>query len=434
MSSSADDDEFRALFGDCDDADRIEQIKNNDPSRDFFSAYIDDLTDAAWERLGSYIAGNDYFRNIDLSECSLGAALFRGVAAAEGGSLRRIMRFNCRRNRGIDSTCFDLLLDSLEGGAVEILNVGGCSIKNPMALARCTLPKLQNLYLDNNGITDLPPEALAKLTHLQSLGLRGNKLGERGFRALADMLRNKECSLNHLQLQSTSMGNTGAIILAESLKCNTKLGILKVSGNRIGDEGMGAFLKLLNDVSSIKSTETSNHTLQSLGFSDEEIRRSTGVMTHVHNTLAINEENDGDPEAAGKAKVLDTQLDRPTREEFARLQGIECPTYHELFSDLDAVLLPDVLALVGDRNYAQNELYPVVVAKASDLVSLIDREAMLRGGKAQIVARIAAISVELIRLNDAKLRIDGQLLTFDADVRGGQISGKKRSIDSVAEN
>lgn len=450
--------EFQTLFGECEDAAEIEQIKNNDPALDdFCPTDVDDLTAEAWRKLGSYIAGNDYLRYVDLSGCNLDPSKFRGLSMG-GAALRRLTFFKCQQNWDIDSTCFDLLLDSLEGGAIEDLNVGSCSIKNPMALARCTLPKLRSLDLGNNGITDL--STLANITHLESLDLSNNSVEEGGFRAIADLLQHEGCSLKHLHLQYSRMGDAGAIVLTESLKCNTELENLDVRGNDLGHEGLGAFLKLLNDVSSIKKTENSNHTLRDLGICrsrneydrddlweaemndlldirptrDDERRQKDMKATknRIYNALETNSEHPGNPQAAGRDKVRETQLCRRTREELCHLQGIECSSYHQLFSDLDTVLLPDVLALVGERSYAQNELYPVVVAKASDLASLIDRETMIRGEKAKNEARIAAITAELARLNVVNSRLERQLISIEAGESEGNVLGSKRSRDAAA--
>ena len=59
------------------------------------------------------------------------------------------------------------------------------------------------------------------------------------------------------------MGDEEAELLATALKHNTSLKELHLSNNNgITERGHVAFLKLLNDVSSIENTYNSNHTLR----------------------------------------------------------------------------------------------------------------------------------------------------------------------------
>ena len=66
----------------------------------------------------------------------------------------------------------------------------------------------------------------------------------------------------------------------------------------------------------------------------------------------VNEEHKHNPEAAGKEKVIQTQLHSTRRSELADLQGVD----HSLYSEIDLIRLPEVLALVG-RSNGQGELY-----------------------------------------------------------------------------
>ena len=58
------------------------------------------------------------------------------------------------------------------------------------------------------------------------------------------------------------------------------------------------------------------------------------------------DKNDGNN--PGRRKVIDYQLNSSNRTELADLQGITC-THNSVYAQIDPVVLPDVLALVGDE-------------------------------------------------------------------------------------
>ena len=53
------------------------------------------------------------------------------------------------------------------------------------------------------------------------------------------------------------------------------------------------------------------------------------------------------------------------------------------------------------------------------------------GEKAKNVARIAAITAELARLNVVNSRIDSQLTSIEVEERGGNVLGSKRGRDTA---
>ena len=67
---------------------------------------------------------------------------------------------------------------------------------------------------------------------------------------------------------------------------------------------------------------------------------------HIDRATKVNKGNEGNSHAAGRAKVIDTQLNSQKRKELCRLQGIDY-SYGILFAEIEPILLPETLALVG---------------------------------------------------------------------------------------
>ena len=133
----------------------------------------------------------------------------------------------------------------------------------------------------------------------------------------------------------------------------------------------------------------------------------------IDNAIEINKNNDA--YAAGRAKVIGTQLSSNKRMELSRLQGVDY-SYGSIFADIDPILLPEVLALVGGR-HDQRELYRMLLATAPDLVSIVNRKGVLLQRKAEIKSRVAS-------LVDEEFHIDQELASIDSGEKA--LSGKKR--------
>ena len=179
------------------------------------------------------------------------------------------------------------------------------------------------------------------------------------------------------------MGDEEAELLVTSLKHNTKLECITLAHNEgITERGYVAFLKLLNDVSSIKSTYRSNHTLKTcivstLQYNKAEMRRE-GSLAPGRRALILIEEACKDNRAldAGRTKVIKYQLDSRKRKELSQLQGVEYSSIGNLFADIEPNLLPRILALIGNER-GQSELYTALIQTAPDLLSYIDRKALI---------------------------------------------------------
>ena len=74
------------------------------------------------------------------------------------------------------------------------------------------------------------------------------------------------------------------------------------------------------------------------------------------------------------------------------MQGIEYMPGN-IFANIEPVLLPRILALIGDR-HSQSELYTALIPTAPDLLSYIDRKAMLKDVLVKNAARATSLSEE----------------------------------------
>ena len=195
------------------------------------------------------------------------------------------------------------------------------------------------------------------------------------------------------------MGDDEAEIIATSLKYNTSMNTLRLEGNTITQRGYKAFLMLLNDISSIETTYTSNHALTQLTLPD---CNDTTRMKVLINLALIDNSRDGywedsHNEEVGRSKVIRSQLNSQVRKELCHLQGIEY-SVNNLFADIEPNLLPRILALIL-KNHGQRELYTALVPMAPDLMSFVDSKSMMQ----EMMAKNANI-ISILAAENASLR------------------------------
>ncbi len=150
-------------------------------------------------------------------------------------------------------------------------------------------------------------------------------------------------------------------------------------------------LKLVNDISSIEATLRSNHTLRNILL----IPSDADAQIHelIHMATAINRL----PEEAGRMKVIETQLNSVKRAELVELQGDN----QSLYSEIDPLHLPEVLALVG-RCHGQGELFVALKSSIAEVISTVSRKECIKQENSYYRAKIAEFRAKM-EANEAEL-------------------------------
>jgi len=395
------DEQFRRVFnGECDISeeclDTIRDVKNNYPTTT--NLYIDSnediLTELAWRVLGGYIANNTHLTQIVLEGPGLISTLFESFVRSSSIKLLllddnrfglygvqqmlplllnspQLAELSINNNNNINTECFEILVSTLNNNTcIKRLTFGGCNITNITVL---------------------------ETYNLQKLNLNCNNIGREGIITISNILQKEGSTLQRVYLNNTGMGDEEAELLATTLKNNTKLEAITLANNEgITERGCAAFLKLLNDVSSIESTYHSNSTLttcivSTIQYDRAEMSREISLF-QGRGTLILIEEacNDNQKIDAGKAKVIRSHLNSQTLKRLCNLQGIEY-SYSNIFADVEPFLLPRILALIGDR-HGHSELYTALIQTAPDLMSYLDRKALIRDTMAMNTARATALA------------------------------------------
>jgi len=392
------DEQFEQAFGEHtgiseESIEDINKIKNNDVNVDVLSMWSSDtnlFTNQAWRLLGRYIANNTHLTRFDLDEKNITddimTSLFSELTSSTSleridldcnefgiGGVRSMVPLlrNCPHlstlyldsNTNINSECFEVLVSALNGKSLEDLFLRRCNITDISALSTYNLPRIKQLYLNDN------------------------KICREGCQILSNLLQKESTTLTEVYLGAAGIDDEGAELLANSLKCNTVLENLGLKDNNITEKGYKAFLKLLVGISSIDHTYTSNHalkfyTLNQRGGNNE-------IQSLINSACVVNQTEAANP---GCEKVIRYQLNSQNRKKLCRLQDIEYSP-GSIFADIEPVLYPQILALIGDR-HGQSELYTGLIPAAPDLLSFIDRKAMLDEAMARNTARATSLSEE----------------------------------------
>ncbi|KAL7552003.1 hypothetical protein ACHAWF_015214 [Thalassiosira exigua] len=458
-------------------AELIRRIRDNDPNLTAFrlrSADARHLSASAWEAFGRFVRDNDQLRKLSLQSCGLNdskASAFFGRLGPGGASALRKLDLGAPNDSGLNdfgaagvrsmvpflrnsnvevlkfsgverfcSESLRLLVTALEGSqsirglylvgcSVEDLGVidgcslpylrhidfAGCFIQDIEVLKRCKFPRLEGLLLNNNdGLSSIA--ALGNYTQLKLLDLSGNdNIGKAGFNVIAELLQRENCAMNVLNVPCTGIGDAEVEILTRGLEHNRTLTTIKLEGNEeIGERGVVAFSRLLNDISTIERTANSNHILVEIGL-DESPASSGDYMDISANgcisqALRTNARHRLDPGAAGRTKLVETQLDSACRMRHSILQGAwqkSCwgsDIIYLLANAVDSCYLPNVLALLGSTNDV-NMFYRLLVETSSALPSLIIYEGLKKAELKNVTRTAKVLGMESL-----------QLSTFGADV------------------
>ncbi|XP_056094983.1 NACHT, LRR and PYD domains-containing protein 3-like [Rhinichthys klamathensis goyatoka] len=113
--------------------------------------------------------------------------------------------------------------------------------------------KLERLWLSDCGFTDEGCVALASAlrsnpSHLRSLDLSTNKPGDSGVKLFSAVLEDPHCKLERLWLRDCGVTDEGCVALASALRSNpSHLRSLDLSKNKPGDSGVKLFSAVLED-------------------------------------------------------------------------------------------------------------------------------------------------------------------------------------------
>eukprot|EP00985_Skeletonema_marinoi_P004786 scaffold2079_cov142-Skeletonema_marinoi.AAC.5 len=331
----------------------LRQIKENDPDTTILDCiHITHLTDEELEELGRDIANNTHLKHVYLWEGAFNdrkaSFLCRGLTRSASIT---IMHFN---ENGLSATGVRSMVPFLQNANnLKDLYLDNNNIKsegfNAMFRALRDSP-IEMLHCDSCGIgsIDVDTEHIPK--NLKSLHLNDNIINTDGCRGLAKLLQGGDATLTNLHLYNNKIDDNGMGILVDALQNNTSLTTLSLKRNdEISTQGQILLLKLVNNVSSIKATLQSNRTLKSLSL--EILDEDEDIQWHIIMATQINTKNKHNPEAAGREKVIQTQLHSEIRAELADLQGVN----QSLYSEINPLHLPEVLSLV-DQHHGQGEL------------------------------------------------------------------------------
>jgi len=374
----------------------LKRIKENHPQqtaiREHGGDHIQNISNEKWEELGRDIANNTHLTHVDLSYSSLNdqkmSFIFRGLTRSIS-----IEHLKLRHNRfgAIGARSMVPFLQNANSRTHLDLSYNHIQSEgfNMMCRALCDSP-IETLTCRRCGIESIDIDSEHIPRNLKNLFLWENRINADGCRGLAKLLQGGDSTLETLYLNNNQIDDKGVGILVNSLQNDSSMTELALGGNNgISFQGEMMLLKLVNDISSIEATLRSNQTLTYLHGLDGQIQM------HINGATRVNKQHN--PGAAGREKVIQTQLNSARRAELAEIQGVN----HSLYSEIDPLHLPEVLELVG-RRHGQRELYVALKSSIAGVISTVNEEQCIRQQMAYYAAKLEELGTKLAAIEAAE--------------------------------
>ena len=390
----------------------LRAIKENNVGTQRFNQYgdehyIQNMSDEDWEELGRDIAKNTHLTFICLHDGALNdqklSFFFSGLTRSS--SIKEILLYNNHLSavgvrsmvpflqnannlqrlqlgdNNIQSEGFNLLLRALRDSPIEELQCGRCGI--------------ESIEID---IEHFPKR-------LRTLSLKGNSINSDGCQELAKLLQGGDATMEFLQLENNMIADEGVSILVNALQNNKSLTSLYLQYNGLTEQGEIMLLKLVNDISSIEATLQSNHTLTTCSLAEMD----DPMQDHIDDATRINIRHKGNTEAAGREKVIQTQLDSMIRAQLAELQGVT----RSVYSEINPLHLPEVLSLIGNH-HDEEDLYIALKSSIAALISTVNVKEFLQQQRAYYRAKLDEIEDKIAAIEAAE-----SLAEKGSDIRSG---------------
>ena len=255
-----------------------------------------------YSRLGSFIGTNTtleklVFETEGIRLSTADSGFFKGIK--QNSSIQELKINGYPRNPIGEVVC-ELLQAFHENNSHLIsLHISCCDISkvDERGIINTTLNScryLKKLCFNHSNMTDehLFPmvEAIRGHPSLEELHLWHNHINNAGCEALATLLRDPNCNLHTLDLNTNQISILGANTLANSLTNNTELEEFDLGENSFWSNYQSvedAFARLLCNTTTLNSIHSSNHTLDELTLSNSTI--GIGLGDIVVTLLQINE-------------------------------------------------------------------------------------------------------------------------------------------------
>ena len=386
---------------------------------------VEDMTDEDWEQLGRDIANNTHLEHIFL--CN-GVLNDHKILFLFGGLKRSCsIEYIHLADNGLSAAAIPSMVPFLQNANnLKYLDIGGEDAGNNLqsegfnilfrALRDCPV---EQLWCQNCGIESIEIDLEHIPRHLKQLNLHWNNINADGCRGLAKLLQDGDAALTDLSLDGNEIDDDGVEILVNALQSNSRLRRLGLEGNdSISKQGKIMLLKLVNDISSIETTLQSNHILDNISFETSYYHTDAQIRQHINMALAINRL----PEESARKKVIETQLNSVRRSELVELQR---SVNQSIYSEIDPLHLPEVLALVGNH-HGQGELFVALRSSIAGVISTVNKRQFLEQERLHFRAKIAeytnkleAVEAEIATIEASK---DHRLM----DSRSESQSNKRR--------
>ena len=132
------------------------------------------------------------------------------------------------------------------------------------------------------------------------------------------------------------------------------------------------------------------------------------IEFHTNMTITTNRH---DPVAAGREKVIQTQLHSRERADLVEIHGV---VSQSVYGEINPLHLPEVLSMVG-RCHGQEELYVALKASIAEVLTTVDRKRCIQ----QCIAHHATIIAkheEVIAEHSARQKeLKGELATMEEE-------------------
>jgi hypothetical protein len=371
---------------------------------------IEKMSNEDWEQLGRVIANSNRLKRLCLHTGVLNDErmifLFRGLTRSSS-----IRGFNIEKywGRGYGLDGVRAMTPFLQNANLRFLNVS----RNPITPEGFTLllaglrdSPVEEIRCDQCELDSIEIDISCFPKNMKTLHLGKNKLGRNSCRELAKIL-GPNSTLIELFLYKNRIDDEGISHLVHALHSNKSLRTLNIHSNsKITRVGHMLLLKLVNDISSIKATMQSNHSIKhiwavfdSLLYKDiaDQIKEVTNIFNSRHYYESA--------ETIGKKKVIWYQLNSAKRAKMRRLQGLKEHIKTSPTASVGSLVLPEILEILS-KHHGLVDFHEIFRARFTDLWVNIDKEAALQRKRFLICEELDTITVRKLELQQLKSEVD----------------------------